>query len=66
MSLKGFHLIFITCSVILAFGLLGWGIQEFLTTSRGSFLLWAALGLISALSLVVYEYFFIRKTKNIQ
>lgn len=58
MSLKWFHLVFITLSVALALGFGIWGLVS----------QYAALGLLSlvvAAALVVYEVYFVRKSRRI-
>jgi hypothetical protein len=63
MSLKAFHLVFITASSALAFG---FGISEL--KSGGGQTTELALGLGSltiGLALVLYEWYFLRKTRRI-
>ena len=56
MSLRAFHVLFISASVLLALGLGAWC----LPTHRGA----AAAALIVALGLVAYETWFLRKTRS--
>ena len=56
MSLRAFHVLFISASVLLALGLGAWC----LPTHR----LAAAAALVVALALVVYETWFLRKTRS--
>jgi hypothetical protein len=66
MSLKAFHLVFITASSALAFG---FGIWE-LKTGRAAGgqtadLLFGLGSLATGLGLILYEWYFLRKTRNI-
>jgi hypothetical protein len=65
MSLKAFHIVFITASILLAFGFGGWLFKSF--SDSGS--LWALLcGVVSVaagVGLIVYERQFLKKTKHI-
>jgi hypothetical protein len=61
MSLKAFHVVFISASVLLAFGFGAWclGAQPpWLAAAVGSF--------VAGLGLVGYEAWFIRKTRRIR
>jgi len=64
MSLKAFHVVFITASVLLAFFFAAWclGLGEDGTS-------WRATGIASAatgLGLVVYEAWFLRKMRGLR
>jgi apolipoprotein N-acyltransferase len=66
MSLKAFHLVFITASSALAAGCGIWWLSEFLSSRSG------ILGLISsflaigvAVALILYERYFLKKLKNV-
>ena len=64
MSLKAFHVLFITISVLLCFGFGVWCFGS--DFARGK-TLYAAVGIASfvlGVSLVVYEIFFLRKLKG--
>lgn len=66
MSLKAFHVIFITVSSLMLFGFGAWMLRAY----RGpegmtSDLVWAVVGLVAGVSLLVYEGFFLRKLKNV-
>ena len=54
MSLKAFHLLFVTASVILAFGFGAWGIEAYSERGEGGTLLMALLSLLFGAGLVVY------------
>jgi len=57
MSLKGFHLLFITVSVILALGVGWWCLPEHKAAAGGA--------LLVALLLVGYEAWIMRKMRNV-
>lgn len=56
MSLRGFHVLFITASVLLALGLMKWCLPAHPMA--------AAVSLGVALGLVAYEAWFLRKTRK--
>ena len=59
MSLKGFHVVFVTLSTLLALGFAGWalGIGEHRALGVAS--------LVVGLALPVYGWWFLRKTKDV-
>lgn len=61
MSLKAFHLVFVTVSIALAFGFGVW------LAVQGGFLdyLFAALSFGAGVGLIFYERYFLKKTKNV-
>ena len=66
MSLKAFHLVFITAATALAFGFGAWLIKQFFSPGGG--VLDLVSGLVSfaaAAGLIVYERYFLKKTKNV-
>jgi hypothetical protein len=65
MSLKAFHVVFITVSILLAFGFSGW---EFKAYSEDKGWVDLAFGLGSGLAgigLIVYGRYFLKKLKHI-
>ena len=54
MSLKAFHLLFVTASVILAFGFGAWGIEAYSSRGEGGTLLMALVSLLFGAGLIVY------------
>jgi hypothetical protein len=54
MSLKAFHLLFVTASVVLAFGFAAWGFEAYSSRGEGGTLLLALLSLLFGAGLVVY------------
>jgi hypothetical protein len=66
MSLKMFHLVFITAAVILAFGCGIWGLKEYWTPEGRLFHLLFGIGsVISGVGLIVYERYFLKKLKKV-
>ena len=58
MSLKAFHLIFVTLLTALSFGCAAWAFQS------GS-VLWGTVGVAAGIFVVVYGIYFLRKLKSI-
>ncbi len=66
MSLKAFHVVFITAAVLLAFGFGGWLLKNFLSPEgRAVDLVCAVLSAAAGVGLIVYERYFLKKTKNV-
>jgi membrane protein CcdC involved in cytochrome C biogenesis len=65
MSLKAFHVFFISVSVLLCLVVGGWGIQSFITDSNAVGILVGLFFIILGFALVVYELRFLRKFKNV-
>ena len=65
MSLKAFHLFFISISVLLSLAVGGWGIQSYLTNSDDVGILVGLFFLLLGIGLVFYEMRFIRKFKHV-
>jgi hypothetical protein len=66
MSLKAFHLIFITASCALALGFAIWEIRNFFS-AEGKLLdlLFGVGSLIAAIGLIFYERYFLKKFKDV-
>ena len=66
MSLKAFHVVFITAAVLLAFGFGGWLLKEYFSPngSVGELLL-GVVSIIAGIGLIFYERYFLKKTKNL-
>ncbi len=58
MSLKAFHLVFVTLLTALAFGCAAWAF------SSGS-VIWGVAGIAAALLVIVYGVYFLKKLKKI-
>jgi hypothetical protein len=66
MSLKTFHLIFITASSALAFGCGVWELKNAFSAGGGALdFLFGALGLAAGVGLICYERYFLKKLKHI-
>ena len=66
MSLKAFHLIFITASCALAFGFGIWEIKNFFSAEGKLLDLLFGLGSLAAgVGLIFYERYFLKKLKNV-
>ena len=66
MSLKAFHVIFITAASALAFGFGGWLLRAYRSPEgTTSDLAWAVASLVTGVGLLVYEVFFLRKLKKV-
>jgi hypothetical protein len=66
MSLKAFHLIFITAASALAFGCAVWGLKSYFSQDGGTWDLVFGLGsLIVGVALIVYERYFLKKLKKV-
>jgi len=58
MSLKAFHLIFVTLLTSLAFGCAAWAFQA---GNPG----WGAVGISAGILVIVYGIYFLKKLKNV-
>lgn len=65
MSLKAFHIVFITASILLAFGFAAWSLAAYSELGGRSFLAYALGSALSGFGLVAYEVYVIKKLKNI-
>jgi hypothetical protein len=65
MSLKAFHLVFITAATLLAFGFGVWLAGNFFSGGGVANLLSALLSFGTGIGLIVYEFYFLKKTKDV-
>ena len=66
MSLKAFHLIFITAAMGLAFGCAVWGLRDYFSAEgTGRDLMFGLGSLVVGIGLIVYERYFVKKLKRI-
>ena len=66
MSLKAFHLVFITAACLLAVGFGVWLLKAFLSEEGGAMnLIFAIVSFAAAIGLILYERYFLKKTKNV-
>jgi hypothetical protein len=66
MSLKGFHIVFITFSTLLALGIASWCVWVNVTVGEPVYLAGAIAGFASAIALVIYGFWFYRKMKRLR
>ena len=66
MSLKGFHIVFITLSTLLALGIGVWCIWVNLVAGAPIYLAGAVFSFIAAIALIVYGIWFWRKMKRLR
>jgi hypothetical protein len=65
MSLKAFHLVFVTAATALAFGCAAWGLKAFFSAEgRASDLVFGLGSLATGVGLLLYERYFLKKLKN--
>jgi len=65
MSLKAFHVVFITAASAMSFGVGGWMLKAYRSPEGTTGDLLFAIGFILAgAGLLVYERYFLKKTKN--
>jgi hypothetical protein len=66
MSLKAFHVLFITASSALAFGCGAWGLKDFFSPQgRTSDLLFGVGSFGMGIGLILYERYFLKKLKRV-
>jgi hypothetical protein len=66
MSLKAFHLIFITASSALAFGFGVWSLKDYWSPDgRLMNLLFGIGSIVAGVGLIAYERYFLKKLKNV-
>jgi hypothetical protein len=66
MSLKGFHIVFIVFSTLLALGVGGWCIWVDLVEGAPIYLAGAICSFATAVALVIYGVWFYRKMKRLR
>jgi len=66
MSLKGFHIVFIIFSTLLALGIGGWCVWVDLVEGAPIYLAGAICSFVTAVALVVYGVWFYRKMKRLR
>ena len=63
MSLKEFHIVFITASILLSLGFSYWGLSQYYQLHEVVYLGTSIVSLLTAIGLVIYEVTFIKKMK---
>ncbi len=66
MSLKGFHIVFITFSTLLALGVGVWCVWVDLVVGAPVYLTGAVFSFLAALALIIYGVWFYRKMKRLR
>jgi hypothetical protein len=66
MSLKGFHILFITVSTLLALGVGAWCLWIERTESVPAFRIGAVCSFVAAAALITYGIWFFRKMKRLR
>ncbi len=65
MSLKAFHIVFVTVSTLLAFGFGLWGINQYQQQMEPSYLIMGGGSLLAGATLIVYGRYVLKKLKRI-
>ncbi|MEK7262883.1 MAG: hypothetical protein AAB071_00045 [Bacteroidota bacterium] len=65
MSLKTFHIFFISLSVLTAFGFSAWLAKEFISNSEMIYLAYSTLSAMTGISLIIYGIRFLHKLRHI-
>jgi hypothetical protein len=65
MSLKSFHIVFVTCVVLLAFFCGGWFVNEYRSSGRAALLLAGIASFLSGGGMIWYGRAVLRKLKDI-
>ena len=65
MSLKAFHVVFVTASVLLAFGFAAWCFEAAPDPGAG-WRLTGAASVLTGIALVIYEAWFLKKTRGLR
>jgi hypothetical protein len=58
MSLKAFHLVFVTLLTTLSFGFAAWAFTS-------DHIFWGLAGVVAAIAVIFYGYYFLKKLKKI-
>lgn len=64
MSLKAFHILFVTVSMILAGGFAVWAIRQYLLLGEVGLLVGSVIAALIFIAMGVYGRWFLRKLKN--
>lgn len=65
MSLKAFHIVFVSASTLLAFGFGGWLLRGYANTGQASDLVFGAGSVTAGVGLIVYGRYVLKKLKHI-
>ena len=65
MSLKAFHIVFVTLSILLAFGFAAWCFTQYGDSRRNADLIYGLGSVAVGVGLIFYGKYVLRKLKNI-
>jgi hypothetical protein len=66
MSLKAFHIVFVTASTLLGFSLGAWALDQYFRQDASTIYLASGVGsIIAGIGMIVYGRYFLKKLKNI-
>ena len=65
MSLKAFHVVFVTASILLAFGFGAWAYTDYRAQGQTVDLIYAIGSTLAGIALLIYFRIVLRKLKNI-
>lgn len=65
MSLKAFHIVFITVSTLLSFGVGGWAYKSWQQSGALVDLIYGICAVVSGVILIAYGNYFLKKLRNI-
>jgi hypothetical protein len=65
MSLKAFHLVFISAASAMCVGCAIWGLKDFLGGGGTFDLIFAIGAFVAGVALIFYERYFLKKLKNV-
>ncbi len=65
MSLKAFHIVFVTVSSLLSFGFGAWSVNQYLTSGGTASLVYGIISLLAGIALIIYGVIFLKKLKHI-
>jgi hypothetical protein len=66
MSLKGFHIVFVSVSLALAMGFGSWGLREYMGGGGAMMLVMTVGSFGGAVLLAIYGVWFLRKMRNVR
>jgi hypothetical protein len=65
MSLKAFHIVFVTASILLCFGFAAWSYENYQDGHDRTDMILTALAVLFGLALIAYEILFVKKARKI-
>ena len=65
MSLKAFHIVFVTASILLAFGFGAWSLLDYQDHGNTAELVGGLVSVLAGFALIIYARAILRKLKNI-